>query len=36
MKPRKINIGGSQERSAIGEGDKPASKQTVEAEAEHA
>ena len=37
MKPRKINIGGSQreERSAIGS-DQPASKQTVNAEAEHA
>jgi molecular chaperone IbpA len=37
MKPRKINIGGSQreERSAIGN-DRPASKQTVNAEAEHA
>jgi molecular chaperone IbpA len=33
MKPRRINIGGSQ-KSAIG--DKPASKQTVDAEAEHA
>jgi molecular chaperone IbpA len=38
MKPRKIDIGGSkhEERGAIGGGDKPASKQTVEAEAEHA
>ena len=37
MKPRKISIGGSQERSAIGSGDQqPASKQTVDAEAEHA
>jgi molecular chaperone IbpA len=38
MKPRKIDIGGSQarERSAIGGGEQPASKQTVEAEAEHA
>ena len=38
MKPRKINIGGSQreERSAIGGGDQPASRQTVNAEAEHA
>jgi hypothetical protein len=35
MKPRKINIGGSQEQSAIGK-DQPASKQTVDAEAEHA
>ena len=35
MKPRKINIGGSgkKERAAIG-GDEPASKQTVNAEAE--
>jgi molecular chaperone IbpA len=38
MKPRKINIGGSerQERSAIGSGDQPASRQTVDAEAENA
>ena len=38
MKPRKISIGGSQERSAIGSdrSDQPASKQTVDAEAEHA
>jgi molecular chaperone IbpA len=39
MKPRKIDIGGSQsqqERSAIGGGDQPASGQTVDAEAEHA
>jgi molecular chaperone IbpA len=36
MKPRKIDIGGTKERSAIGGGDKPASQQTVEAEAEHA
>jgi molecular chaperone IbpA len=38
MKPKKISIGGSQggERSAIGGGDKPASRQTVNAEAEHA
>ena len=38
MKPRKISIGGSQrdERSAIGGGDQPASRQTVNAEAEHA
>ena len=37
MKPKKINIGGSErsERSAIGS-DQPASKQTVNAEAEHA
>ena len=40
MKPKKINIGGSagrEERSAIGGGErKPASQQTVNAEAEHA
>ena len=40
MKPRKIDIGGSQqdERSAIGGGeqDTPASRQTVDAEPEHA
>jgi molecular chaperone IbpA len=39
MKPKKINIGESQgeERSAIGGGEqKPASQQTVDAEAEHA
>src|SRR3954468_7610174 len=39
MKPKKINIGESQraERSAIGsKSDQPASKQTVDAEAEHA
>ena len=38
MKPRKISIGGSeqQERSAIGGGDQPASRQTVDAEAEKA
>ena len=38
MKPKKINIGGSQgqQRSAIGGGDQPASRQTVDAEAEHA
>ena len=35
MKPRKISIGSS-EKSAIGSNDKPASKQTVDAEAEHA
>lgn len=37
MKPKKINIGGSQkpQHDRIG-GDQPASKQTVEAEAEHA
>ena len=36
MKPKKINIGGStgrEERSAIGGGNQPASKQTVDAEA---
>ena len=38
MKPRKISIGGSeqQERSVIGGGDQPASRQTVDAEAEKA
>src|SRR3954449_4977887 len=40
MKPKKIDIGGSagrEERSAIGGGDQqPASRQTVDAEAEHA
>jgi molecular chaperone IbpA len=38
MKPKKINIGGSErsEGSAIGSGNQPASRQTVEAEAEHA
>jgi molecular chaperone IbpA len=43
MKPRKINIAGSdakdlrgKERSAIGGGEQPASKQTVDAEAENA
>jgi molecular chaperone IbpA len=39
MKPRKIGIGGSQSRpqhDQIGDGNKPASKQTVEAEAEQA
>lgn len=36
MKPRKISIGGGQERSAIGGGDRPASTQTVDAEAENA
>ena len=41
MKPRKINIGSgaeqrSSERSAIGGGDRPASQQTVDAEAQHA
>ena len=36
MKPRKINIGGAAEQSAIGKSDKPASKQTLDAEIEHA
>ena len=39
MKPRKIEIGGSQgqpQHDRIGGGDTPASKQTVDAEAEHA
>ena len=38
MKPKKINIGGSadEQRSAIGGGDQPASRQTVDAQAEHA
>jgi len=39
MKARKIDIGGSRERrerSAIGGGDQPASKQTVDAETETA
>jgi len=38
MKPKKISIGGAarEERSASGGGDQPASKQTVDAEAEHA
>ncbi|WP_310469255.1 Hsp20 family protein [Sphingomonas sp.] len=38
MKPRKINVGSGQrsERSAIGGGDQPASRQTVEAEAQDA
>ena len=37
MKPRKINIGGTEgKQSAIESGEKPASKQTVDAEAEHA
>ena len=36
MKPRKIDIGGGFERSTIGGGDQPASKQTVDAEAEKA
>ena len=39
MKPKKINIGGSQgqpRHDQIGGGDQPASNQTVDAEAEHA
>jgi molecular chaperone IbpA len=38
MRPKKIEIGGSQKKdqSAIGSGEQPAGKQTVEAEAEHA
>ena len=39
MKPRKINIGGTEgreERSAIGGGKRPASEQTLEAQAENA
>jgi molecular chaperone IbpA len=43
MKPKKIDIGGSagntarrEERSAIGGGEQPASRQTVDAEAAHA
>ena len=37
MKPRKISIGGAEGmQSAIESGEKPASKQTVDAEAEHA
>jgi len=36
MKPKKINIGGGAERSAIGGGAKPASQQTVDAEAAQA
>jgi molecular chaperone IbpA len=39
MKPRKISIGGSEgqpQHDRIGDGKTPASKQTVEAEAEHA
>ena len=40
MKPKKINIGSGsearQDRSAIGGGEQPASRQTVDAEAEHA
>jgi molecular chaperone IbpA len=36
MKPRKISVGGGAQKSAIGGGEQPASKQTVDAEAEHA
>ena len=39
MKPKKINIGGSQDQpqhDRIGSGEQPASQQTVEAQAEHA
>jgi molecular chaperone IbpA len=39
MKPKKINIGGSEgqpKHDRIGSGGKPASKQTLDAEAEHA
>jgi hypothetical protein len=37
MKPRKINIGGAQpQHDRIGGGERPASKQTVDAEAEKA
>ena len=36
MKPRKIDIGGGADRSAIGGGEQPASKRTVDAEAETA
>ena len=37
MKPKKINIGGSAPKhDQIGGGDKPASQQTVDAQAEHA
>jgi molecular chaperone IbpA len=38
MKPKKINIGGSQQQQRQSQisGDQPASKQTVDAEAEHA
>jgi molecular chaperone IbpA len=37
MKPRKINLGGTEgKQSAIEGSEKPASKQTVDAEAEHA
>ena len=39
LKPKKIEISGAaktEERSALGGGERPASEQTVEAEAEHA
>jgi hypothetical protein len=39
MKPKKINIGGSEgqpQHDRIGDTGKPASKQTVDAEVEHA
>ena len=36
MKPRKIDIGAGQGRSAIGSGERPASEQTVDADAENA
>ena len=36
FKPGEIDIGGSQERSAIGSGEQPASRQTVDADAESA
>jgi molecular chaperone IbpA len=36
MKPKKINIGGTEGQRSVTGGDQPASKQTVEAEAEHA
>jgi molecular chaperone IbpA len=36
MKPKKINIGGAEGQRSVTGGDQPASKQTVDAEAEHA
>jgi molecular chaperone IbpA len=36
MKPKKINIGGTEGQRSVTGGDQPASKQTVDAEAEHA
>jgi molecular chaperone IbpA len=36
MKPKKINIGGMEGQRSVTGGDQPASKQTVDAEAEHA